>query len=101
MTDYDKIDFFTDPGVANDNPDIQARLRTGPGRIPDFIEEVAPIAIRSISRTRIASISTGPGCAITFPSAGDRMPAWARRYEYEPTCLLSGLQALHVEWDKA
>ncbi len=25
----------------------------------------------------------------------------ARRYDYEPTYLLSGLKALHVEWDKA
>jgi cytochrome P450 len=28
-------------------------------------------------------------------------PREARRYAYEPTYLLSGLQALHVEWDKA
>lgn len=28
-------------------------------------------------------------------------PPEARRYAYEPTYLLSGLQALHVEWDKA
>jgi cytochrome P450 len=28
-------------------------------------------------------------------------PRNARRYAYEPTYLLSGLQALHVEWDKA
>ena len=28
-------------------------------------------------------------------------PREARRYDYEPTYLLSGLQALHVEWDKA
>jgi cytochrome P450 len=28
-------------------------------------------------------------------------PRQARRYAYEPTYLLSGLQALHVEWDKA
>lgn len=28
-------------------------------------------------------------------------PAGARRYAYEPTYLLSGLQALHVEWDRA
>ena len=28
-------------------------------------------------------------------------PREARRYSYEPTYLLSGLQALHVEWDKA
>jgi hypothetical protein len=28
-------------------------------------------------------------------------PRDARRYAYEPTYLLSGLQALHVEWDKA
>jgi cytochrome P450 len=28
-------------------------------------------------------------------------PREARRYAFEPTYLLSGLQALHVEWDKA
>jgi cytochrome P450 len=28
-------------------------------------------------------------------------PPGARRYEWEPTYLLSGLKALHVEWDKA
>ena len=28
-------------------------------------------------------------------------PANARRYAYEPTYMLHGLQALHVEWDKA
>ncbi|MEO5586345.1 MAG: cytochrome P450 [Novosphingobium sp.] len=28
-------------------------------------------------------------------------PPEARRYAYEPTYLLSGLQALHVEWDRA
>ena len=28
-------------------------------------------------------------------------PRSARRYAFEPTYLLSGLQALHVEWDKA
>ena len=28
-------------------------------------------------------------------------PAGARRYAYEPTYMLHGLQALHVEWDRA
>jgi cytochrome P450 len=157
--------------VLGDNPDIQARLRTEPGRIPDFIEEVLRMEnpVKTLSRLAVESTAIGgvdvpAGSVVTVHIGGanrdpkhftdpDRFdfdrpgvrdhisfsrgshaclgaplarmevrvaletflertsdirisqahhgPREARRYEYEPTYLLSGLQALHVGWDKA
>jgi cytochrome P450 len=157
--------------VLGDRPDIQQRLRAGPDRIPDFIEEVLRLEnpVKSVSRlavedATIAAVAIPAGSVVTvtvgganrdpqhFPEPDEidldrpnkrdhlsfsrgphaclgaplaRMevrvalegflartsdiriseahhgPRTARRYVYEPTYLLSGLQALHVEWDKA
>jgi cytochrome P450 len=157
--------------VLGERPDIQAKLRAEPGRIPDFIEEVLRLEnpVKSISRLAVEdatiagvdipagsvvtvnvgganrdpahfadpdavdldrankrdhlSFSRGPHGCIGAPlarmevrvalegflartseiriSEAQHGPKGARRYGYEPTYLLSGLQALHVEWDKA
>lgn len=157
--------------VLGDRPELQARLRAEPERIPDFIEEVLrmDVPVKSLSRLAVEPVTIGgvdipAGAVVTVNSGGanrdprkfpqpdefqiDRPgvrdhlsfsrgshacigaplarmevrvaleqfltrtsdiriseehhgPREARRYSYEPTYLLSGLQALHVEWDKA
>ncbi len=157
--------------ILGDFPEIQARLRAAPDRIPDFIEEVLRMEtpVKTLSRLAVEPATIGdvdiPAGAIVTVNIGGanrdpkhfadpdtfdfdrpglrdhisfsrgshaclgaplaRMevrvalerflertsdirisevkhgPRQARRYDYEPTYLLSGLQALHVEWDKA
>jgi cytochrome P450 len=157
--------------VLGDQPEVQARLRADPTRIPDFIEEVLRMyyPVKTLSRlavepTEVGGVAIPAGAIVTVNIGGanldprhfvdpDRFdfdrpgvrdnisfsrgshacigaplarmevrvaleqflsrtsdirisevhhgPREARRYVYEPTYLLSGLQALHVEWDKA
>ena len=157
--------------VLGERPDIQARLRAEPERIPDFIEEVLRMdyPVKTMSRlavepTEVGGVAIPAGGIVTINVGGanrdprhfpdpDRFdldrpgmrdhisfsrgshacigaplarmevrvaleqflartsdiriseahhgPKGARRYEWEPTYLLSGLKALHVEWDKA
>lgn len=157
--------------ILGDFPEIQARVRAQPGRIPEFIEEVLRMEnpVKTLSRLALKSTSIGGvdipvGSIVTVnvgganrdprhfpnpdkfdldrPNVRDHIsfsrgshaclgaplarmevkralegflartadiriseahhgPRNARRYAYEPTYLLSGLQALHVEWDKA
>lgn len=157
--------------VLGERPDIQARLRAEPERIPDFIEEVLRMdyPVKTMSRlavepTTVGGVAIPAGGIVTINVGGanrdprhfpdpDRFdldrpgvrdhisfsrgshacigaplarmevrvaleqflartrdiriseqhhgPAGARRYEWEPTYLLSGLKALHVEWDPA
>lgn len=157
--------------ILGDYPEIQARVRAEPGRIPDFIEEVLRMEtpVKTLSRiavepTEIGGVEVPAGSIVTVNIGGaNRDPGHfadpdaflidrpgvrdhisfsrgshacigaplarmevrvaldqflkrtsdirisearhgsreARRYDYEPTYLLSGLQALHVEWDPA
>ena len=157
--------------ILGDYPEIQARLRTEPERIPDFIEEVLRMEtpVKTLSRLAVEPVDVGgvaipAGTVVTVTIGGanrdpkrfaepDRFDydrpglrdhisfsrgshacigaplarmevrvalerflertsdiriseahhgsSGARRYDYEPTYLLSGLQALHVEWDKS
>ena len=156
--------------ILGDLPEVQARLRREPGKIPEFIEEVlryenpvktlSRLALRpvTVAGTAIAagqtvtvcigganrdpahfaapdafdidranvrdhiSFSRGTHACLGAPlarleakitlelflartseirvDAGMHGPAGARRYEHEPTYLLNGLRALHIEWDK-
>lgn len=156
--------------ILGDRPDLQARLRAEPERIPDFIEEVLrlEVPVKAISRLAVEPVSIGgtdisPGSVVTvhtgganrdpkkFPDPDDfqldrqgvrdhisfsrgshgcigaplaRMevrvaleeflrrtsdiaiseahhgPRDARRYEHEPTYLLSGLTELYVKWER-
>lgn len=155
--------------ILGDFPEIQARIRAAPERIPDFIEEVLRMEtpVKTLSRiavepTEIGGVAIPTGSIVTVNIGGanrdpkhfpdpdtflvDRTgvrdhisfsrgshacigaplarmevrvaleqfirrtsdirisearhgPREARMYDYEPTYLLSGLQALHVEWD--
>lgn len=157
--------------VLGERPDIQARLRAEPERIPDFIEEVLRMdyPVKTMSRlavepTTVGGVAVPAGGIVTINVGGanrdprhfpdpDRFdldrsgvrdhisfsrgthacigaplarmevrvaleqflartsdiriserhhgPKGGRRYEWEPTYLLSGLKALHVEWDPA
>jgi cytochrome P450 len=157
--------------VLGDMPEVQARLRAAPERIPDFIEEVLRTAypVKTLSRlavepTAVGGVPIPAGSVVTVNIGGANLdprrfpdplrfdmdrpgvrdnisfsrgshacigaplarmevrvaleqflsrtadiriseahhgPREARRYAYEPTYLLSGLRALHVEWDKA
>jgi cytochrome P450 len=157
--------------VLGDEPEVQARLRAAPERIPDFIEEVLRMyyPVKTLSRlavepTEVGGVAIPAGAILTVNVGGANLdprrfadperfdfdrpgvrdnisfsrgshacigaplarmevrvaleqflsrtsdirisesrhgPREARRYAYEPTYLLSGLQALHVEWDKA
>jgi cytochrome P450 len=157
--------------ILGDYPEIQARIRAEPDRIPDFIEEVLRMEtpVKTLSRiavepTEIGGVGVPTGSIVTVnigganrdpkhfanpdtflvdrPGVRDHIsfsrgshacigaplarmevrvaldqfikrtsdirisetrhgPRDARRYDYEPTYLLSGLQALHVEWDPA
>ena len=157
--------------ILGDCPDVQARLRREPERIPDFIEEVLrfdnPVKTLSrlaVERACVAGTTIPAGTVVTVavgaanrdpahfpdpdrfdidrPGVRDHIsfsrgahaclgaplarmearitlerflartsdiriaqtehgPAGARRYEYEPTYLLNGLKALHIEWDAA
>jgi len=157
--------------VLGDYPDIQAKLRTEPHRIPEFVEEVLRFEppVKTLSRLAVRDVEVGgvpipKGSIVTVCTGGvnrdpahfanpdtfdyDREnvrdhvsfsrgshaclgaplarmevrvalerflastsdirisqahhgPPGARNYSYEPTYLLHGLTALHVEWDKA
>lgn len=157
--------------VLGDYPEIQAKLRGQPDRIPDFIEEVLRFEppVKTLSRLALRDVEVGgvsipKGAIVTIctggvnrdpahfadpdtfdydrPTVRDHIsfsrgahaclgaplarmevrvalqrflastsdiriseehhgPPGARRYSYEPTYLLHGLQALHVEWDPA
>jgi len=157
--------------TLGDRPDVQAKLRGEPHRIPEFIEEVLRTdpPVKTMSRLALKDAEVGgttipAGSIVTVCSGGanrdprhfadpdtfdyDRPgvrdhiafsrgshgclgaplarmevrvaleqflartsdiriskkhhgPAGERRYSYEPTYMLHGLQALHVEWDKA
>ena len=157
--------------ALGDRPEVQAKLRSEPGRVPEFIEEVLRTdpPVKTMSRLALKDAEVGgvaipAGSIVTVCSGGanrdprrfadpdtfdyDRPgvrdhvafsrgshgcigaplarmevrvaleqflgrtsdiriseakhgPAGARRYAYEPTYMLHGLQALHVEWDKA
>lgn len=157
--------------VLGERPDIQARLRAEPERIPDFIEEVLRMdyPVKTMSRlavepTTVGGVAVPAGGIVTINVGGanrdprhfpdpDRFdldrsgvrdhisfsrgthacigaplarmevrvaleqflartsdiriserhhgPPGPHRYEWEPTYLLSGLKALHVEWDPA
>ncbi|MEJ5975775.1 cytochrome P450 [Novosphingobium sp. PS1R-30] len=156
--------------TLGDMPEVQAKLRSEPHRIPEFIEEVLRTQppVKTMSRLAIrdgvvGGVDIPAGSIVTVCSGGanrdprrfadpdtfdyDRPgvrdhiafsrgshgcigaplarmevrvaleqflsrtsdiriaeaqhgPADARRYAYEPTYMLHGLQALHVEWDK-
>ncbi|MCB2079396.1 MAG: cytochrome P450 [Novosphingobium sp.] len=157
--------------VLGEFPDVQAKLRSEPERIPEFVEEVLRFEppVKTLSRLALRDVEVGgvtipKGSVVTIctggvnrdprhfdhpdtfdydrPNVRDHVsfsrgshgclgaplarmevrvalerflektsairiseahhgPAGARRYSYEPTYLLHGLQALHVEWDKA
>jgi len=157
--------------TLGDRPEVQAKLRREPHRIPDFIEEVLRTEppVKTMSRLALKDAEVGgvaipAGAIVSVCSGGvnrdphrfadpdsfdyDRQgvrdhiafsrgshgcigaplarmevrvalerflartsdirvsterhgPPGARRYAYEPTYMLHGLQALHVEWDKA
>lgn len=156
--------------VLGEMPEVQAKLRTEPQRIPDFVEEVLRFEppVKTLSRLALRDVEVGgttipKGAIVTICTGGanrdprhfadpdsfdyDRAnvrdhiafsrgahgclgaplarmevrvalerflaktrdiriseahhgPPDARRYSYEPTYLLHGLQALHVEWDR-
>jgi cytochrome P450 len=157
--------------ILGENPELQARLRNEPHRIPDFIEEALRVEnpVKTLSRlavtpTEIGGVDIPAGSIVTINVGGanrdprhfadpdsfdidrpclrdhisfsrgahacagaplarmearvtlerflartqkirisekEHGPPDARRYALEPTYLLHGLQALHVEWDKA
>ncbi len=157
--------------VLGDMPEVQARVRAEPARIPEFVEEVLRLEnpVKTLSRlavrpATIGGVAVAAGSVVTVnigganrdprrfpepdrfdferPNVRDHIsfsrgthacigaplarmevrralegflartrdiriseahhgPAGGRRYAYEPTYLLSGLQALHVEWDRA
>ncbi|MCB2075193.1 MAG: cytochrome P450 [Novosphingobium sp.] len=157
--------------VLGDSPDVQAKLRTEPHRVPEFVEEVLRFEppVKTLSRLAVRDVEIGgvdipKGAIVTICTGGvNRDPRCftdpdrfdydrpnvrdhvafsrgshaclgaplarmevrvalerflqktsdiriseahhgapgARTYSYEPTYLLHGLQALHVEWDKA
>ena len=157
--------------TLGERPDVQAKLRSEPHRIPEFIEEVLRTEppVKTMSRLALKDAEVGgvaipAGSIVSVCSGGvnrdprhfaepdsfdyDRPgvrdhiafsrgshacigaplarmevrvalerflartadiriseaqhgPPGARRYAYEPTYMLHGLQALHVEWDKA
>ena len=157
--------------TLGERPDVQAKLRAEPHRIPEFIEEVLRTdpPVKTMSRLAVKDAEVGgvtipAGSVVSVCSGGanrdpahfpdpdhfdyDRAnvrdhvafsrgshgcigaplarmevrvaleqflartsdirisevqhgPAGARRYAYEPTYMLHGLQALHVEWDVA
>jgi len=157
--------------MLGDLPEVQARLRREPERVPEFIEEVLRYEnpVKTLSRlavkpAQVAGSSIAPGTVVTVcigganrdpahfsdPDAFDiergnvrdhisfsrgahacigaplarlearitlelflartsdirineaeHGPMGARRYKHEPTYLLNGLKALHIEWDKA
>jgi cytochrome P450 len=157
--------------ALGDRPDVQAKLRGEPRRIPEFIEEVLRTEppVKTMSRLALIDAEVGgveipAGSILSVCSGGvnrdprrfadpdsfdyDRPgvrdhiafsrgshacigaplarmevrvalerflartsdiriseakhgPPGARAYNYEPTYMLHGLQALHVEWDKA
>jgi len=157
--------------TLGDRPDVQARVRSEPERIPDFIEEVLRLdtPVKTLSRLAVEPVTIGgteipAGAVVTVmvpganrdpshfadpadfdfdrPHVRDNIsfsrgshacigaplarmevrlaleqflkrtsairisethhgPRGARRYDFEPTYLLSGLKGLHVEWDKA
>ena len=157
--------------TLGERPDVQAKLRGEPHRIPEFIEEVLRTEppVKTMSRLALKDAEVGgvaipAGAIVSVCSGGvnrdprhfadpDRFdydrpgvrdhiafsrgshacigaplarmevrvalerflartadiriseakhgPPGARAYTYEPTYMLHGLQALHVEWDKA
>ena len=156
--------------LLGDLPEVQARLRREPDKVPEFIEEVLRYEnpVKTLSRlairpAEIAGTCIAPGQTVTVCIGGaNRDPAHfrdpdtfdidrgnvrdhisfsrgahacigaplarlearitlelflartrdirideavhgpreARRYEHEPTYLLNGLKALHIEWDR-
>lgn len=157
--------------ALGDYPDVQAKLRSEPHRVADFIEEVlrSEPPVKTLSRLAVKDVEVGgvdipKGSIVTVctggvnrdprhfdkpdtfdydrPNVRDHIafsrgahaclgaplarmevrvaleqflsrtsdiriseahhgPPGARKYSYEPTYLLHGLQQLHVEWDKA
>lgn len=157
--------------ALGDRPEVQAKLRSEPHRIPEFIEEVLRTdpPVKTMSRLAVKDAVVGgvtipAGSVLSVCSGGanrdpahfvdpdtfdydrpgvrdhvafsrgthaclgaplarmevrvaleqflartsdiriseaEHGPAGARRYAYEPTYMLHGLQALHVEWDRA
>ena len=87
---------FDDPDTFNyDRPNVRDHVAFSRGSHACLGAPLARMEVRVALERFLQSTSD-----IRISEAHHGSPV-ARRYTYEPTYLLHGLQALHVEWDKA